>query len=580
MDLQLKETEGAQAVVTNPPIKPTLKPTARLRNKYSFFLSMLACALLFLFYGITVVSFNTIFNNLSEVFGWSESEKMLYNTVNSTMITLANLIGCLGGPSLSYRTGRYKLIITTIPIASIGLILTAIKNTPVMIIGRFIANLGSGIFQGVAPILNYEMSPLETQGISSAFVPYFLPFGIFVGFLIGLGLPAAGSPPGEYWRFVSLFPLIPGLISLIILIFNVKGESGKFIYMKYKDEERARKALERVYKKEAVDGELLAIKADASVVSSSLPIRQLLRQYRKQISVGFAINLAGIGVGILHFSLFSNTLIDKMESLGGATIAESTKTAQFFTVLCGVLELVGNTGSLLWLARFRRKRLFFVIQGLALLLLTAIWVLGFAGVYTAQKYFLMLSFFTYGAGLAQFLYLYTPATMIDSAFGIVVGGFWALSLIDTSVFPILINSRLGVNGTLVIYWGIGVIASIYFLIFAPEIKGKTQAEIFNYFNKSPQPQTATPFSTNTGIALTRNKTGEQFLEVSKTHKPVESLPTKDTLIQMKEESNTSNQESDQNIQEGVKVASLPSVNVNTLRELRNSVSRRKLLNQI
>lgn len=529
------------------------KSTARLRNKLSYFLSLFALSLLFFYFGYTLVVFNTILDNLTEVFGWSDSEKTLQSTIHSVMITSGNLIGCLIGPSLSYKTGRYRFILATILISAVGIILTAIKSNPVIIVGRFISNLGSGVFQSVAPIIAIEMSPLETHTISSAFVPYQISIGVFTSFLVGLGLPVSPSLPNEYWRFVSLFPLIPCFIVVIIFVFIIKGDSGKFIYMKYKDEVRAKNALERVYKLEEIDGELQTIKKEASVVSSPTSLIQLWKDYRKQIGLGFAISFAQIGAGITYLALYSNTLIDKMEVQGGASDDEASKTVQLFALLCGILELIGDSGSLLWLGRFRRKLIFVVVYGLSYSFLACNWILGFAGVYTAQKYFIILSYFACGAGVAQFLYIYAPAIMSDSALGLVNGGFWAMSLIDSIIFPILLDSGLGINGTLAIYWSIGMIAIVYFMVAALEIKGLSQTQIFNYFNKSAQQNQVKPVelqTINIGGSVVRTEPVERIVTDSESPKMLESLPSNETLVHVKTE--PSSTDKDSKVSEGIK----------------------------
>ena len=531
-DSQPASPQKEHATEPSKEVSKMAKMTARLRSKWSYFLSLFGLSLGFFFYGYTLVGFNTIVEQLTEVFEWSESDKTLYSTIHSCMITGGNLVGSLAGPSISYRAGRHRFIIATVLVSALGVILTGIKNMPVIIIGRFIANLGSGVFQAVAPVIAFEMSPLEAHTFSSAFIPYQISVGVFISFLIG-ELPSSGSHLGEYWRFASLFPLIPCFIMILILVFVIKGDSGKFIYVKYKDEARAKKALERVYKPEEVEGELEAIKEEAKTVIPSESISQLFRRYKKQIGLGFAINFAQIGAGLTYIALYSNIMIDKIETKAGATRHDVETTIQLFAILCGVLELGGDSLSMLWLGKLKRKNVFLVIFGVSYSILGANWILGFANVLTAQKYLIIFSYFTFGSGVTQYLYIYAPAVLSDSAFGFVTGGFWAMSLVDSIIFPILIDSGLGINGTLVIYWVIGVIAVVYFMMAALEVKGLSSTQIFNHFNKGSLKK-ITPVKSPQGKAL-QTESAEKMVGDLEMRKILGTYPSNDGLVHVKTE---------------------------------------------
>lgn len=473
------KVEGAKAGKGE---KRKKKSTTRLKNKWSYFLTILGLSISFLYYGYQLVAFGVVLNTLTTVMNWSDSQKNFYLILISCMVSGGNFIGSVLSPPLSHWIGRFKTILLMVILAYIGSILSAIATVPTLIIGRLLANIPAGVFITIAPVIGREISPKELHWFSSAFIPYFAGFGIFIGFIIARGGPNMSQADNQYWRFLNLFGIIPATITGLILIFNTRGDSGKFLYNRYEDEEGARKALARVYKKEEVERELEDIKKDSHAQEEKFSVSNLYRNYRKQIYLGLALGLSQVCAGLNYSGIYAYMMIERTERDAGAEKSSIKDTALLFTSFYGIAQVVGNTGSFFWLGKCRKKWLFAIIFGLSYLALGLNWLFGFVGLYTAQKYCLILTFFCSGAGIGQFNFLYSPNIMTGTAFSVVIGGFSFMRVIDTIVFPIIAGSAVKVRGTLLIYWAIGMVTSAYFLLKSVEIKGASKEDIYKHFN--------------------------------------------------------------------------------------------------
>ena len=459
-------------------------PPRRVKSRFSYFLTIFALALTFLYYGYCLVAFGMIADNVSALFGWTDNEKFVYSTIISSMICGGQALGSLVAPFLSHRLGKHKLTLITIFVAYVGLALTAVTNIAAMIAGRLIANLATGVFIAIVPIIGHEISPKEYDSFSSAFISNMCSIGVSVGFLLGFGLPEPSPTQNSYWRFTALFGVIPLTIAGLILIFHTKGDSGKSIYNKYKDEAKAQIALARIYREEEVEKELEAIKEESKIVKTKIPFKQLCKSQGKQIALGYSMIISQICSGLNFAGIYFFLILQKSELAAGATAEAARQTTILFSTLAGIGEIISTLGSFYWLKQFKRRPLYVVIFGLGYLALGLQWVFGFTGLYHGIKYCMIGCFFFFGAGIGPFSFIYLPSIMGDSAFGLITGSFSAMRLLDVIIFPLMVHSVLGVRGTILIFWSIGMVTNTYFVAKSVEIKGVSEADIFKHFNRS------------------------------------------------------------------------------------------------
>lgn len=470
------------AVKKGSPQSAPLIRTCRLRSKFSYALTMLGLAMTFFYNGYCSVAYGTISDNVTALLEWSDSQETLYSTIISAMIASGQILGSIIASPLSHRLGRQNLVIVMIVVAYLGLALTAIEHLVPMIIGRLISNLSAGVFLSISPIIAKELSPKEYDPLPNTLLVSFIYIGNLFGFVLGFGLPNPEPEQNGYWRFASVAGSMPLAIGGLILLLHTKSDSGKFIYSRYHNEEKARAALARIYKKEEVEKELETIKEENKLVKPKISFKQLCRTHGKQIALGYAISLSQMCSGISFTGIYCNMILQRAETDGGATDDDARNTATLFSTIAGIAQLVGCIGSFYWMKACRRKPLYLVLFGLGYIVMGLYWIFGFSGLFSMQKYCVVGYYLIIGAGLAAFGFTYLPAITIDSAFGIVMAGYSTLRLIDVIIFPLIAKSALGIQGTILIYWIIGMLANAYFMIFSVETKGVSEADIYHHFN--------------------------------------------------------------------------------------------------
>ena len=84
----------------------------------------------------------------------------------------------------------------------------------------------------LVPLFIFEIAPVEQRGSLGALNELLIVFGIFVGYLVGLGVPAPGSPEeaqSNYWRFAFALPIALAVLHTLLLVLVFKLDSLEFL---------------------------------------------------------------------------------------------------------------------------------------------------------------------------------------------------------------------------------------------------------------------------------------------------------------------------------------------------------------
>lgn len=127
-----------------------------------------------------------------------------------------------------------------------------------IIIGRFIIGVDSGIALSALPMYLGEISPKEMRGSIGQFNSIFICMGVFTGQI--LGLPEFFGQESR-WNFLFGFLALPAVLQLCTLPFL--PESPRFLLMERRDEARAEKAFQRFLGKQDVMTEMEEVHAES-----------------------------------------------------------------------------------------------------------------------------------------------------------------------------------------------------------------------------------------------------------------------------------------------------------------------------
>ncbi|TLD33099.1 hypothetical protein PspLS_00090 [Pyricularia sp. CBS 133598] len=188
----------------------------------------------------------------------------------TSILQLGGILGSLSAGILSEVISRKYTMFTACCWVILGsyLYIGATAGKPdLLYAGRFFTGIGVGLFSGVGPLYNAEISAPETRGFTVSFYQFATIFGIFLSFWIGYGSNYIGghdvTQSDMAWRLPSIIQGIPAILLAVGIWFM--PFSPRWLVKKGRYEE-ARKTLAWIRKKDLddplVEVELLEIRAE------------------------------------------------------------------------------------------------------------------------------------------------------------------------------------------------------------------------------------------------------------------------------------------------------------------------------
>ncbi|XP_050984375.1 solute carrier family 2, facilitated glucose transporter member 9 isoform X3 [Labeo rohita] len=163
-------------------------------------------------------------------------------SITVSIFAIGGLVGALTVSFLIKVLGRKGTLLANNALALIAALLLALGETAgsfeMLIIGRFIIGMDSGVSLSVLPMYLGEISPRQIRGSIGQFHAIFICLGVFIGQV--LGLPEIFGQESR-WNFLFGFLALPALLQLCVLPFL--PESPRFLLMERRDEARAEKVV-------------------------------------------------------------------------------------------------------------------------------------------------------------------------------------------------------------------------------------------------------------------------------------------------------------------------------------------------
>uniref|UniRef100_UPI00398E8162 solute carrier family 2, facilitated glucose transporter member 11-like n=1 Tax=Pristiophorus japonicus TaxID=55135 RepID=UPI00398E8162 len=197
--------------------------------------------------------------------------RLLWSIIVSTF-TLGGFLGAwLGGP-LSFRFGRKGTLLLINILVLVGSALMGASNPAgmfeLLIVGRFLVGLHSGISMCVQPLYLGEIAPKALRGALCMGTSVFITAGILIGQVMGQRQLLGGE---EYWHILLSTSCIPAILQLLLLPWF--PESPRYLFIDKREEMKALRALKRLHGANTYLSELEDMKTERAVKQVQLSKR-------------------------------------------------------------------------------------------------------------------------------------------------------------------------------------------------------------------------------------------------------------------------------------------------------------------
>ena len=179
----------------------------------------------------------------------TEKEQELFDQLVTSFVVLGNMIGAgFGGKLIGY--GRRRMIIIMAVVGSIGCGLTLCVNFYVLLIGRLLYGMASGVHATAAMRSVDEYVPLKYSGLAVGLWAANQNIGAFICLMSAVALPPEDTP--EYdttkvWMYVFAFPIVCYAGIILICFTCVTREGPKFCAANGQTE-AAKLSIHKIYK--------------------------------------------------------------------------------------------------------------------------------------------------------------------------------------------------------------------------------------------------------------------------------------------------------------------------------------------
>ncbi|XP_035517051.1 solute carrier family 2, facilitated glucose transporter member 9 isoform X2 [Morone saxatilis] len=207
----------------------------------------------------------------------AETATLLWS-ITVSIFAIGGLLGALSVSSIIRVLGRKGTLLLNNSFAIIAALLLSLgekaKSFEMLIIGRFIIGVDSGIALSVLPMYLGEITPRHIRGSIGQFNSILICLGVFTGQV--LGLPELLGQEFR-WNYLFSFLALPATMQLCVLPFL--PESPRYLLMERRNEAGAERAFQRFLGKKDVSQELEEVHAEARAQDNlhSASVLQLLK---------------------------------------------------------------------------------------------------------------------------------------------------------------------------------------------------------------------------------------------------------------------------------------------------------------
>ncbi|KAG5278629.1 hypothetical protein AALO_G00101050 [Alosa alosa] len=416
--------------------------------------------------------------------GVDEQTLTLMYSVTVSIFAIGGLIGSFMVGILVSRFGRKGTLVYSTVLVFIGGALmgsSRMCGSPEMIIvGRFITGIHSGISLSVVPMYLGEIAPKNLRGFLGLVPSIFICIGVFIAQILGLH-ELMGKE--EYWPVFLSLVVVPTFIQLMLLPWF--PESPRYLLIEKRNIHATITALKWYRRRSNIQAEVEEMQEEQRSLSSvqTLSVLELLqdRTVRWQVLTVMVVNAGMQLSGIDAIWFYTNDIFEN------AGIPPSQ--IQYTTVGTGAIEVIAGLVGCFTIERLGRRPLMiggFSFMGFCCAGITLSLILQarapFMHYISVACVVGIIAGFCIGPAGVPFLMTGELFKQSHRPAAFIVGGSlnWLSNFTVGFIFPFLQMSA-GAYCYLV-FFGVcaGVSAYVYFII--PETKNKTFVEISQMFN--------------------------------------------------------------------------------------------------
>jgi len=399
--------------------------------------------------------------------------------------------GVIGGSAIgvvSSRLGRKGgLLLNNVLMLIAGVFLFAAKyagSWELLIVGRLIIGINSGLNAGLAPMYLNEISPTALRGAVGTVYQLFLVMSILLSQILGL-TNVLGNDMG--WPFLLGLTIIPGILQVITLPFC--PESPKYLLLDKNDDNSATSALAwlRNVKPSEVKSEMDEMRAESETIKSlpKVTFKNMLMDpaLRAPLIIAMMMMLAQQLSGINAAIYFSTSIF--------TSAGLSEKDAQSATLGMGGMNVAMTFVSLVLIEKAGRKTLMLIGLSVMVVCTTMLLIcLELGDAVPALKYLSIVMVIAFVVGFAtgpgSIPWFFVTELFTQSARGMatsiaVVTNWTANFLVGLGFAPLMLVMGPWV---FVIFIVLQILFILYVWFKVPETKNKSIEEITAQFRQT------------------------------------------------------------------------------------------------
>lgn len=388
----------------------------------------------------------------------------------TSLLLVGAMIGALVAGRVADRVGRRPTVLCTAALFVVGVLLAAFSPSYGVLVGaRVVIGLAVGSASMVVPLYIGESAPRRFRGGLVSLNQLAITIGILVSYLVDYGLAST-----QNWRLMFGLAAVPAVLMFTGILFQ--HESPHWLVTRGREDE-ARAVLRQVRDEGDIDAEIAEVKELSARQSSFGEV--LEPGVRHVLAIGVALAVFQQITGINTVIYYAPTLL--------ASAGLGSSAALLANVVIGVVNVGMTIVAIRLLDRVGRRPLLLPgTTGMAVGMLTVALTFQFGGsnlrggaAYAAIVGLLIYTgSFAIGLGPVFWLLISEiyPVKIRGQAMSVASMANWAANFVVSISFLTLLGV-LGNAGTFFLFFGITVIALIYFQRQVPETKNRSLEDI-------------------------------------------------------------------------------------------------------
>ena len=248
--------------------------------------------------------------------------KTCFSAVVSIFV-IGGMIGSLSGSFLANKFGRkqgllYSQVLTLLGASMMGCC-KEFKSYEMLLIGRFLVGVSSGIFTGLSPLYIVEVSPIKIRGATGTINQLGVTMGMLCSMVLGIKSILGGK---QMWPVLFSFSIVPCLIQCLLLAFMY--ETPRFLILTKKNIEKGRIALQKLNNKNDVESEIEELEKEESAKAkeSKTSVWSLVCSSKLRLSlfVCICLQLSKAFCGMIALHYYSTSFFE-----GGGMTTENSQ---------------------------------------------------------------------------------------------------------------------------------------------------------------------------------------------------------------------------------------------------------------